>query len=200
MSPVTPRARLLSQLVATLGLSVLASGCVEDPAQECCTYGMRRVCLCADGFESYQSCSEDGWGSCECGCVPWETRTCRCEDGESGMQVCGQDRSWMPCQCESARWPDTHGECSPGETFCEGTGCISTAHSENNCGACGSVCQGCDRCIRGECTPTCCDGETNCGTVQSPLCAALSFDVDNCGACGNACGDDERCDAGRCGP
>ncbi len=191
-------AGLGSGLLVLLALGA-GAGCLEEAESDCCPVGMQRVCLCQAGDESLQQCGPEGWGSCDCGCQPWASRPCLCEGGEDGLQVCGDDGVWGQCGCQGASFPDTwDGTCAVGETLCEGVGCVNTAHSEANCGACGVACEGCDRCIRGECTPSCCPDETNCGTTRDPLCVHLPIDVDNCGACGAACAGDERCVGGVC--
>jgi hypothetical protein len=194
--PGLGRPALLLLVASSLAV---ASGCFDESTTEFCAVGMRRECLCPGGDESIQVCNDSGWQACECGCEPWATRACICGDGEDGLQICSETAAWGECQCTAASWPDTwEGPCGAGETECPGVGCVATAHSEANCGACGVVCQGCDRCIRGECTATCCPDQTNCGSTRAPFCVHLPSDVDNCGACGLACADSERCVGGVC--
>ena len=38
----------------------------------------------------------DDANSCDAG----EERVCECEDGSMGVQVCEDDGTWGPCQCE----------------------------------------------------------------------------------------------------
>jgi hypothetical protein len=77
--------------------------------------------------------------------------------------------------------------CRAGEQLCPGVGCVNTSNSTEHCGLCGHECQGCDRCIMGECTPACCSTEFNCGTIYELDCVNLDTSREHCGQCDNAC-------------
>ena len=98
--------------------------------------------------------------------------------------------------------------CPSGMKDCGGT-CVDTRTSDDNCNACGNVCQtppdACDPlppntkygCLDGECGKLkCaglfgdCDGEIGCG---SNGCETYMLSPDNCGSCGYKCAPDEEC-------
>ncbi len=83
------------------------------------------------------------------------------------------------------------GQCLMGQTACNGI-CLDTKTDPKNCGACGTVCTGCQQCAGGACT---------CPLYQSLCngkCIPTSSDPDNCGACGKTCTVSEVCSGSKC--
>lgn len=100
------------------------------------------------------------------------------------------------------------GTCAGGLSCCDGI-CISTAADNNNCGACGKLCQeqgNAERtCVAGKCSfKQCKAGFSDCnGTTDDGCEASTSEDPNNCGACGNKCPAAANtravCNGGKCG-
>ena len=77
--------------------------------------------------------------------------------------------------------------------------CTDTATDHENCGSCGTVCNGAQQCLSGKCTVvagTAACGGSGTGTTY----ADLRTDRANCGACGTACAANETCSDGACNP
>ncbi len=77
--------------------------------------------------------------------------------------------------------------------------CTDTTTDHENCGSCGSVCNGAQQCQTGKCTTvtgTAACGGSGIGTTY----ADLRTDRANCGACGTACATSEICSASACNP
>ncbi len=72
-------------------------------------------------------------------------------------------------------------QCAAGMASCGGV-CTNLQADPNNCGACGTSCNGLF-CSLGQCSSECAPGLTACG--QS--CENLQTSFQNCGACGNTC-------------
>src|SRR5687768_2201441 len=91
--------------------------------------------------------------------------------------------------------------CGEGQTLC-GSGCVTLADDEGNCGGCAAACtapaNGIAICDAGECRFDCEDGYEACGD----RCVATSSDLDHCGGCGRACRTPSpgtpRCEDGSC--
>ncbi|HEY2775927.1 MAG TPA: hypothetical protein VGK20_17935 [Candidatus Binatia bacterium] len=117
----------------------------------------------------------------------------------------------------------TGAACGAGDTNCNNV-CVNLETDEDNCGACGTVCDDTQICAIGVCTcpmgevgcsGTCTNTATDslncgaCGTVCggttpaccNSACADLSSDPFNCGTCGDICpGGAPTCTGGVCGP
>jgi hypothetical protein len=81
--------------------------------------------------------------------------------------------------------------CPSGQQRC-GEQCVDLTASVNDCGACGTRCQGADNavavCVAGRCALTCAAGFGNCDNNAANGCETnLSTTVSACGACGRAC-------------
>jgi hypothetical protein len=192
----------------TLLASALATGCVGEMGQpggvDVCHPRTTRSCTCDDGDSGVQACTDEGdaWDECRCSCAPGENRHCTDEAGQPGMKSCDVSGTfWSPCGPLDDGQGDEQPEdprCSLGMTYCPAVGCISLSNSATNCGACGRSCEGCDQCIRGECTVVCCTPEVNCGSIRVPFCSDLQSDPENCGECGLQCTEGEVCVQGDC--
>lgn len=84
-------------------------------------------------------------------------------------------------------------QCAAGQTPC-GSVCVDLQANRDNCGACGTVCQGGLVCVAGSCTISCPTGQTLCGN----LCVTTGTDRTNCGACGRTCAAGQVCSNGTC--
>lgn len=202
-------------LLAPLGafmMGLLFVGCIGEfgtpPEPVDCKPLASRTCHCDEGGVGVQSCGSvgDRWDSCRCSCTPYEIEECGCAEGLNGQRQCAPSGEyWLACQCfedgeEINHWVEElqDDRCGVGEVYCPDIGCINLANDSDNCGMCGRVCEGCDRCFRGACTEVCCVSESNCGTEWNPNCSDLDSDSYNCGSCGESCDDDESCVGGRC--
>jgi Stigma-specific protein, Stig1 len=98
------------------------------------------------------------------------------------MLVAGLDHAW-------------HTHCDEPQILCDGV-CVDPTVDQDNCGACGKVCEMGSACCAGGCTFTTSDRK-NCGTCGKAcgsadtcctgLCIDTAIDHDNCGVCGAAC-------------
>ncbi len=81
-------------------------------------------------------------------------------------------------------------QCPAGQVPCGGA-CI-TLDTNQNCGACGHVCDLSGTGALGTCSGSACTCAAapvlDCGTTASPQCVNGSTDQSNCGVCGHACG------------
>lgn len=84
------------------------------------------------------------------------------------------------------------GQCAAGMASCGGV-CTNLQADPNNCGACGTSCNGLF-CSLGQCSSECAPGLTACGQA----CENLLTSSQNCGACGNTCASGV-CSNGVCG-
>lgn len=116
------------------------------------------------------------------------SRTKRCRnDKQCGSGTCNGAGQ---C-CAAGTTACGTGCCVDGDTCC-GTTCTVTSIDSNNCGGCGIVCSGDQRCDNGVCA--CPSGDVEC----NGLCTDLSFDDQDCGACGHACDPGLVCIGGQC--
>jgi hypothetical protein len=79
--------------------------------------------------------------------------------------------------------------------------CANTQTDNQNCGACGTVCDAGQACKSGTCALTCGTGLNACGGVGDggvAFCANFQTDNVNCGACGTKCGAGQVCSNGAC--
>ena len=76
-----------------------------------------------------------------------------------------------------------NGACDEGLTDCTGT-CVNLDTDSNNCGACGTTCQGGQTCVAGVCELVCPQGEINCGGQ----CVDPQTNNQYCGATGDCAG------------
>lgn len=84
---------------------------------------------------------------------------------------------------------NTANTCKSPSKICDGS-CTNVQSDNENCGACGTVCEAGDRCDgTGQCAPTCAAGTELCNGE----CVDVTADSDNCGACGNVCPGGQRC-------
>ena len=98
--------------------------------------------------------------------------------------------------------------CPPGQSDCvdfkgQKQPCKDHSADRNNCGSCGNVCQGSDKCIAGQCVssePACPPGQLACVDAkgQKQPCKDHSTDRDNCGSCSDVCQRSDKCVAGQC--
>ncbi|MBK8995105.1 MAG: hypothetical protein IPM35_05040 [Myxococcales bacterium] len=84
-------------------------------------------------------------------------------------------------------------KCPTGQTACGDT-CVRTEQDPNNCGACGTVCQGAQVCDNGSCADACSGGRTDC----DKSCVDTSSDPAHCGGCATFCTEAETCSSGKC--
>ena len=95
---------------------------------------------------------------------------------------------------EAAACPASLQEC--------GQVCVDVSDDPDNCGACGTRCQGEAFCIGGTCTSCVgCAAGSICCAESSGLgvqCVNATDDPDNCGGCGLACSSIQVCDNGGC--
>jgi len=82
-------------------------------------------------------------------------------------------------------------QCATGLSKCADT-CVATQTDSNNCGSCGSACNGGNVCVAGGCV--CPSGQQVCNGI----CTAIATDPRNCGSCGYACGSGQACNQGVC--
>ncbi|HSP18240.1 MAG TPA: hypothetical protein VLQ79_01905 [Myxococcaceae bacterium] len=82
-------------------------------------------------------------------------------------------------------------QCAAGLSKCANT-CVAIQTDTNNCGSCGSACNGGNVCVAGGCV--CPTGQQVCNGV----CTALGTDPRNCGSCGYVCGTGQACNQGVC--
>jgi hypothetical protein len=174
--PLTHRSSsLIFALLAPLTLlttSIATTGCTGEfgttPDPVDCEPLSSRTCNCDDGGIGVQTCGSAGdrWDSCRCSCTPSEVEECDCLEGLQGYRECAPTGEyWLACQCleEGEEYEHVfeslHDErCGVGEAYCPDVGCVNLANDADNCGMCGRLCEGCDRCYRGACTDVPCDG------------------------------------------
>jgi hypothetical protein len=77
-----------------------------------------------------------------------------------------------------------------------GATCVDYLNDNDNCGACGNVCDENTFCWNGSCQLLCDKGDEQCGSV----CVQLWNDPENCGECGNVCPSGDFCSDGYCEP
>ncbi|MGZ6140553.1 MAG: hypothetical protein ACXWLA_07750 [Myxococcaceae bacterium] len=82
-------------------------------------------------------------------------------------------------------------QCNTGLTKCADT-CVATQTDSNNCGSCGSACNGGNVCVAGGCV--CPVGQQVCNGI----CTVIATDPRNCGSCGYVCGSGQACNQGVC--
>ncbi len=101
--------------------------------------------------------------------------------------LCGRACSLANATAGCAAGACTVASCNSGFANCNGTagdGCeVNTQSDSNNCGACGNVCPGGQRCSAGTCVSTCPDGQNICGSS----CVTTATDPDHCGGCSMVC-------------
>ncbi len=83
--------------------------------------------------------------------------------------------------------------CVSGQTSC-GEYCADLNASDENCGACGTVCAEGEMCTDGVCGLPCTGTQVQCGDQ----CVATETDREHCGACDNVCAEGEVCSEGSC--
>ena len=115
--------------------------------------------------------------------------------------------------------------CDSNQNLVDGCDIYVKGDDNNNCGACGNVCQEGTKCLEGNCVSTCEEDETfcngsclklndlhlsSCSSCAEDYCDtdgnlangcevnSKGTDVNNCGACGNVCNDGEVCEKGAC--
>ncbi len=81
--------------------------------------------------------------------------------------------------------------CGPGLTICD-AGCVDTSASDDDCGACGTVCMGGSSCTEGACG--CAGGDSYC----SGACVDTKVSIQHCGVCGKECPPSKACVGGTC--
>ncbi|MEZ4407965.1 MAG: hypothetical protein R3A52_16040 [Polyangiales bacterium] len=100
---------------------------------------------------------------------------------------CGRACSLANATAGCASGACTVASCNAGFANCNGMandGCeINTQNDNNNCGACGNVCPGGQRCSAGTCVSTCPSGQVACGSS----CVTTATDPDHCGGCSMVC-------------
>jgi hypothetical protein len=125
---------------------------------------------------------------------------CQASTGENEVALCVRSETDRAGHCTTA--------CVDGFTRCNEDGpCVALVSDDANCGACGNVCAGNQRCCGGTCMNINTD-EANCGEcgnacAPSSLCCGgkckdVQSDPSNCGDCGNLCAVDEVCSGGQC--
>jgi hypothetical protein len=90
---------------------------------------------------------------------------------------------------------DTTVSCNAGEIKCAGN-CTALGSDNNNCGACGTVCEAVNACFHGACSVTCGGVLTNC----SATCVDTKNDPAHCGTCSDICAPSDACVDGECVP
>ena len=131
-------------------------------------------------------------------CVPWRcfpgqtycvsstrARVCDARGAGTAERECGDGCIRDECRALTA--------CEAPRRRCGGL-CVDVTNDQNNCGACGHVCQAYCPCAAGSCACVCPGGSTNC----SGVCRDLSTDRGHCGRCGSACAAGLVCVAGAC--
>jgi hypothetical protein len=94
------------------------------------------------------------------------------------------------------------GPCQPGFGLCP-SGTIATCidqRTNQNCGACGRMCQAGSSCVDGACVSVCPAGATYCAGATGNGCVNLAGSQDHCGRCGRACGAGQICRDATCQP
>lgn len=185
-----------------------ACGLPCGPNQQCNSGG----CVCIPGFAD---CDNDPTNGCEvntdselsdcgaCGVTCGSGESCQageCVCGSStgsgqpacgGGDVCCGDACVAPNDpaCACGEQPN----CNNDELCCNNT-CTAIRTDEQNCGACGTTCQGDTLCRSGSCecpssTPNSCPGNS---------CVSFLTDENNCGGCGRTCSGSQTCCSGSC--
>jgi hypothetical protein len=150
-------------------------------------------------------------------CLPPTGAASFCADLTSDAKNCGACNLACPAVTGSTSVACHAGECvadcgggfsSTSKVVCGGKAtadggitayCTDTTTDHENCGGCGTVCNGAQQCQAGKCTAvagTAACGGSGTGTTY----ANLQTDRANCGACGNACAAAETCSDGACNP
>lgn len=144
--------------------------------------------LCIDPLTDNNNCGNCG-NACQSPrvCV---VGVCACPGGGT---VCGN-------QCCNAGETCCNGACCPvGEACCNGT--CRSLNDEDNCGACGNVCSGCQQCVNGTCQNRCQTCETcvngNCAPITCGPCQECDPAT---GACRSICPSGVGCCFGQCCP
>ncbi len=200
------RGRLLSLIVGSMGISIIAVGC------EAANDSNDQTASCPVG---QTACGVDG------ACVDVLSNALHC--GQCGL-ACPTAATCQGGQCS----------CDVGRTNCSGA-CIDTLGNGTNCGGCGVICPEGTVCSAGSCTTSCTAGTVPCGSScvdvhASPdhcggcnvacgggqsctagvcgcpagqmlcgaACTTVGSDGSNCGACGVTCGPGQACQAGTC--
>jgi hypothetical protein len=92
------------------------------------------------------------------------------------------------------------GPCPSGFGLCP-LGPVATCldqRTNQNCGACGRVCQTGTRCEDGACVSVCPAGSSHCAGAAGTGCVNLAGSQDHCGRCGHACGAGHICRDATC--
>ncbi len=96
--------------------------------------------------------------------------------------------------------------CDLGQTYCGDQGCVDTQTSDDNCGACGTICDSTPPdgttpsahtylgCIGGECGQNKCEnGWADCDGKPENGCETSMFSATSCGSCTKACDPGQTC-------
>ncbi len=154
----------------------------------CCQRGYETCCngqCCPDVYFCCGSscCSNGDLGHAPQACC---NGTCQPQDDQHCGFTCESCPVGQSCQLDPAEHYYAYScLCPSGQTWCASSGkCINPSDFQtdpNNCGGCGTVCQG-GTCNNGECQ--CSSGEVLC---SNNTCVNTNNDVYNCGACGYQC-------------
>ena len=144
-----------------------------------------------NGFCTTTTADSSNCGACGTAC----TSGTPCIDGGCGLASAG-GACTSAAQCSSGTC--TGGVCVSGcpvgQLMC-GTVCVNEQTDQNNCGACGTVCNAGTTCTSGVCVTSFCAG----GTVCNGVCVNTGTDPNNCGHCNYVCQAGQTCAAGTCG-
>ena len=142
------------------------------------------------GFCTTTSADSSNCGACGTAC----TSGTPCIDGGCGLaSVGGACTSAAQCSSGTCTAGVCVSGCPAGQVMC-GNVCVNEQTDQNNCGACGTVCNAGTTCTSGVCVTSFCAG----GTVCSGVCVNTNTDPNNCGQCGIVCPAGKTCSNGTC--